>query len=71
MKTFDEYMAMPYKLEIIEDKYEGGYAAFYPGLPGCVTCGETLESVKANAVDAKRAWLTVALEDGINICEIE
>lgn len=34
MKTFDEYMAMPYKLEIIEDKYEGGYAAFYPGLPG-------------------------------------
>lgn len=44
---------------------------FIRGCRGCVTCGETLESVKANAVDAKRAWLTAALEDGINICEIK
>lgn len=30
MKTLDEYMAMPYRMEIIEDKDEGGFVASYP-----------------------------------------
>ena len=36
MKTLDEYMAMPYRMEIIEDKDEGGFVASYPDLPGCI-----------------------------------
>ena len=64
MKTIDEYMAMDYKLKIVEDPDEGGFVAFYPELPGCITCGETLEEVAQNALDAKRAWLEAALEDG-------
>lgn len=71
MKTIDEYMALPYRMEIVEDPYEGGYVASYPELPGCLTCGETVESAAANAVDAKRAWLEAALEDGVNIREPE
>lgn len=47
--TVDEYMALPYRLEIVPDPYEGGYAARYPDLPGCITVGETIESVRKNA----------------------
>ena len=51
------------ELVIIEDPDEGGYAAYYPDLPGCITCGETIEEVKANAIDAKSAWFDAVLED--------
>ena len=69
MKTLNDYMSMPYRMEVIEDKDEGGYVVAYPDLPGCITCGDTLESVLVNAVDAKKAWLESALEEGIEIHE--
>ncbi len=65
--TIDDYMKLPYRLELVPDMEEGGYTAYYPELPGCATCGETLEKTVVNAQDAKKAWLTAALEDGINI----
>ena len=61
MKTLNDYMAMSYRMEIVEDKDEGGYENFYPDLPGCITCGETVESAVANALDAKQASLEAAL----------
>ena len=64
-KTLSDYMAMSYRMEIIEDKDEGGFVVSYPDLPGCITCGETLESAVANAVDAKKAWLEAAIEESI------
>lgn len=69
MKTLNEYLALPYRMEIVEDRDEGSYVAAYPDLPGCITRGETVESAVANALDAKRAWLEVALEDGVPIRE--
>ena len=54
MKTLNEYMSMSYKMEIIEDQDEGGFVISYPDLPGCITCGETIESAMQNAKDAKR-----------------
>lgn len=69
MKTLNEYMALPYKMEIVEDKEEGGFVVSFPDLPGCITCGETVESAVANATDAKKAWLEAALEEGIAIQE--
>ena len=63
MKTIDEYMTMDYELKIVEDPDEGGFVAFYPELPGCITCGETLEEVTENALDAKRVWFEAAIED--------
>lgn len=68
-KTLDYYMSLPYRLEIVPDMEEGGFTAYYPELPGCATCGETPEAVLANAADAKRAWLTAALQDGYKIAE--
>ena len=69
MKTLNEYMALPYKMEIVEDKEEGGFIVSFPDLPGCITCGETVESAVANAMDAKKAWLEAAMEEGITIHE--
>ncbi|MBR0095835.1 MAG: type II toxin-antitoxin system HicB family antitoxin [Synergistaceae bacterium] len=40
-----------------------------PDLPGCITCGETLERTLENAEDAKRVWLMATLEDGMEIKE--
>ena len=69
MKKLNDYMKMSYRMEIVEDKDEGGYVVSYPDLPGCITCGETIEAAVANAVDAKKAWIEVALEEGIEIHE--
>lgn len=69
MKTLEEYMAMPYRMEIVEDKDEGGFVVSYPDLPGCLTCGETIETAVTNAVDAKKAWFEAAIEEGIDIYE--
>ena len=69
VKTLNEYMAMPYRMEIVEDREEGGFVVSYPDLPGCSTCGETIERAVANASDAKRVWIEAALERGIPIQE--
>lgn len=69
-KTLNDYMAMSYRMEIVEDKDEGGFVVTYPDLPGCITCGETIESAVANAVGAKKAWLEAALEEGLKIQEL-
>ena len=65
----NDYFAMNYRMEIVEDKDEGGFVVSFPELPGCITCGETVESAVANALDAKKAWLEAAMEDGIEIHE--
>lgn len=69
MKTLNEYMHLPYRMEIVEDQEEGGFVVSYPELPGCITVGETIQSAVANALDAKRAWLEAAIEEGLPIRE--
>lgn len=69
MKTIDDYMKKAYRMEIVEDKDEGGFIVTYPDLPGCISCGETIEGAVANAIDAKEVWLEAAIEEGIEIKE--
>lgn len=69
MKTIEYYMSLPYRLEILPDLDEGGYVARYPDLPGCITVGDSVESVAGNAEDAKREWIAAAVEDGVTIAE--
>lgn len=69
--TVDEYMELPYRIEIIPDTEESGFVAYYPELPGCISCGETVTDAVANIEDAKREWITAALEDGIVIAKPE
>lgn len=67
MKTLNDYMALPYRMEIVEDKDEGGFVVSFPDLPGCISCGETVEAAARNALDAKKAWLEAAIEEEIEI----
>ena len=69
MKTLDYYLNLPYRLELLPDSDEGGFVARYPDLPGCLTVGETMLEALTNAEDAKRAWLTAAIENGTRIAE--
>lgn len=69
MRTIEYYESLPYRMEIVEDKDEGGFVLSYPELPGCITIGKTLEEAIANSTDAKHEWLCAALEDGVTIPE--
>ena len=69
MRSIDEYMNIPYKMEVVPDTAEGGFAISIPQLRGCVSCGDTLDEAMHNIVDAKRTWIEAALEDGYPISE--
>ncbi len=69
MKTLDEYMKLPYRMELTPDEYEGGFVVSFPELPGCITVGDTLEEAYANALDAKKVWIEGSLEAGNPINE--
>lgn len=42
---------------------EGGYIAYVPLLPGCMTQGESFEETKKNIEDAIKAYIEVLRED--------
>ena len=67
-KMLSNYMTTSYRMEIVEDKDESGFVVFYPDLPGYITCGETIESAVANALDAKQVWLEEYFQ--YNDCEV-
>ncbi len=50
-----------------------GFSVWVPGLPGCVSQGDTEEEALANIADAIREYLAVIIEqlEGAEIREIE
>lgn len=66
-KDLNYYMNLNYKINIVKDEFEEGYALSYPQLKGCITVGENLEEGLKNLEDAKREWLYACLEDNIDI----
>lgn len=68
MKNLQDYMDLPYELLLIPDP-EGGFAACYPELPGCLTVGETKAEAAAQAESAKQEWIMAALKEGLTIPE--
>ena len=42
-KNLDYYMSLPYRVEVLPDREEGGFVLHCPELPGCATCAESLE----------------------------
>lgn len=64
MKTLNEYLSLPYRMELAPDPDEGGYVVSFADLPGCLSTGETLDEAVTNAEDAKKAWLIAAIEQG-------
>ena len=68
-KTTEYYMGLPYRVEVVEDTEEGGFALRCPELPGCITCADSIEEGFRMMEDAKRAWFEACMEDGIPIPE--
>lgn len=50
-------MKLPYVMVVVPDEEEGGFTPYYPDLPGCATCVETMDEAREMVEDAKRAWL--------------
>lgn len=71
MRTVDDYLKLPYHIEIIrdEDEENPGWAARVIELPGCITQGDTFEELGEMIEDAMRGWIGIALEDGIPVPE--
>ena len=69
MKDLQYYKGLNYRIEIIRDTVEGGYALYYPELKGCMTCAATVEEGMKQLDDAQTAWLSAAIADGIDIPE--
>ena len=69
MKDLNYYLSLPYRMELTPDKPEGDFVVSFPALPGCLSCGETIEEAITNGNDAKMAWLETSLEQGMIINE--
>lgn len=63
LETADDDLALPYTAEVLHN--EDGFFARVPDLPGCMTWTDTVDELWPMIEDAKRAWITVALEEGV------
>ena len=68
-KSLEYYMDLPYRVEVIKDTEEGGYALHCPELSGCITCADTVEEGFRKLEDAKRRWFAACIEGSITIPE--
>ncbi len=59
----------PVIVEPLPSEDGGGFAAFVPDLPGCMSDGETPEEALINVQDAISVWIEAALELGRQVPE--
>ena len=50
---------------ILEPSDEGGYTAYVPSLPGCISDGETIEESLANIKEAIELYLAPVEDDWV------
>lgn len=66
IKPIEYYLEANYPVTVYQAP-EGGYVAEIEDLPGCMTEAETAEDALKRIEDARRAWIEVAYEDGLEI----
>jgi predicted RNase H-like HicB family nuclease len=54
---------------VLEPQPEGGYTAYIPALPGCVSEGETQSEAKKNLFDALEGYLLVANKRSLSLAK--
>ncbi len=71
MKSVDDYLKLPYTIEVVRDEGEeySGWFARVIELPGCMTQADTFEELGVMIQDAMRAWIETAQERGQSIPE--
>ena len=57
---------LSYKV-IFEPAEEGGYTAYVPSLPGCISEGDTYEEALKNIKEAIRGWIETSMKFGDEI----
>ncbi len=59
---------VPFRYEVATLSLEdgGGFLAYAPDLPGCMSDGETVEEAVANLQDATAGWIAEAQRVGMN-----
>jgi len=68
MKDLQYYMELKYPFTLEQDD-DGSYFIQFSDLPGCMTCGATIEEAIEMGIDAKKCWIESALQDGAFIPE--
>ncbi|HAJ33557.1 MAG TPA: toxin-antitoxin system HicB family antitoxin [Candidatus Atribacteria bacterium] len=71
-KKLSEDMKKLYRMRVYPIETDANtveWVAEYPDLPGCIGAGDTAEEAVAMAIDAKKAWIEIALKDGENVPE--
>jgi antitoxin HicB len=68
-KSLEDYLSLPYNIEVKRSEDGGTYFARVKELPGCMTEADTFAEVEEMIRDAMAAWIEVALEEGIPIPE--
>ncbi|MGH7870040.1 MAG: toxin-antitoxin system HicB family antitoxin [Candidatus Dormibacteraceae bacterium] len=66
----EEYLGLPYEITLVHDQDQAGnsgWVAEIEDLPGCLSQGSTPEQALVNIREAMISWLTVALEDGVDV----
>jgi predicted RNase H-like HicB family nuclease len=51
-------------LYVIEKAPDGSYSAYVPDLPGCTTCGDTVDEIKASIKHAVSLYIDSLREHG-------
>lgn len=57
-------LVYPVTIEPLSDADGGGFVAFVPDLPGCMSDGATPEEALANVQDAIATWIEAARDMG-------
>ena len=65
-KPLEYYLELNYPVTLHRAE-EGGFAAEIEDLQGCLTQGETIEEAIENIEEARKLWIKVAYEDGLEI----
>lgn len=70
-KTVEEYLALPYTIEVMRDSAQNwsGWFAKVVELPGCMTQAERFDELDEMIADAMRAWIETAVAEGVPIPE--
>jgi antitoxin HicB len=70
MKNAEDYLDLPYHYRLVRSETgegEAGWFAEVEELPGCMSQGETPAEAIERVQDAMLGWISVAIEDGIEI----
>jgi toxin-antitoxin system, antitoxin component, hicB family len=60
---------MKYHYYAVFEKTEEGYNIYYPDLPGCLSCAETIDEALYMSKDALEGYLLISEEDGDELKE--